>query len=458
MGGWVRGDLACHILGLHGWVALAIVFVVPMLELSAFVGFVFPGEIALLLGGMLAFQHCMSLTGVVIAAVSGAILGDTVGYAVGRRYGQRLPRGTLGRFVKRKHLDRGERYLATRGGKAAFFSRFTPALRVLIPALAGMARMPYRTFAVYNIVGGTVWATGVVLLGYFAGASWRRAEHLASRVSLLMLAFFVLGVGLWLGVWALGRHSQWLHALGDRLASTRPAVWARHRFPTQLTWLAGRLNPHLPTGLALTVTLSVAGLGTWAFVGLTQDVLTREEAASLDPRVQAFAVAHRTGWLSGSLQTITWLGSNVVLIPLLVAISVSWLRTRRNWRIIVQLWIGLLGATLLYAVIKNLIERPRPPVAELIGHTTGWSYPSGHATQAIAAWGMLAILLGRGRALHTRLLLAAAAVITAALVGISRIYLGAHWLTDVLAGYALGVTWLALVLALLKAEARPEGP
>ncbi len=235
---------------------------------------------------------------------------------------------------------------------------------------------------------------------------------------------------------------------GDRLAVTGPVVWARRRFPTQLSWLADRLNPHLPTGLALTITLTVAGLGTWAFVGLTQDVLIHEKAASLDPRVQAFAVAHRTGWLSSILQAITWLGSGVVLIPLLVAISLNWLWARQNRRTIVQLWTGYFGATVLYAVVKLLVEQPRPPAAELIGHTVGWSYPSGHATQAIVAWGMLAFILGYGRRLRTRLLLVATAVIIVALVGISRVYLGAHWLTDVLAGYALGVTWLALLLAL----------
>src|SRR5262249_51493027 len=159
----------------------------------AFVGFVFPGEIAVLLGGVLAFQHRIALAAVLAAAIAGAVIGDTVGYWVGHRYGRRLLSGRLGRLVKQHHRERAERYLAERGGKAVFLGRFTAALRVMIPGLSGMARMPYRTFAVYNVAGGAVWATVMVLVGYLAGASWQRAAHWASRLGLALLALIALG-------------------------------------------------------------------------------------------------------------------------------------------------------------------------------------------------------------------------------------------------------------------------
>src|SRR5438552_12429235 len=112
-----------HILSLHGWVALAVVFLLPALEASAFVGFIFPGEVAVLLGGVLAYQHRVSLGAAIAAAVLGAIVGDSLGYWIGREWGRSLLRGTLGRLpiVRRhldRHLDRAQAYVRRRRGRA----------------------------------------------------------------------------------------------------------------------------------------------------------------------------------------------------------------------------------------------------------------------------------------------------------------------------------------------------
>ena len=180
--------LASHILTLPAWLALLVVFALPALESSAFVGFVFPGEVALILGGVIASQGRVSLASVLAAAIAGAVVGDSVGYAVGRRYGRRMLDSTLGRFVNASHLDRGETYLAERGGKAVFFGRFTAALRVLIPGLAGMSGLRYRTFLCYNVASAVGWGTLSVLLGYLGGSNWRHVEQLASHVGLGALA------------------------------------------------------------------------------------------------------------------------------------------------------------------------------------------------------------------------------------------------------------------------------
>ena len=186
--------IASHILTLPGWLALLVVFALPALESSAFVGFIFPGEVALILGGVIASQGRVSLAAVLAAAIAGAIVGDTVGYAVGRRYGRGILDSTLGRFVKASHLDRAEAYLAERGGKAVFFGRFTAALRVLIPGLAGMSGLRYRTFLAYNAASAVGWGTLSVLLGYLGGSNWRHVEQIASRTGLgaLVLAGAVI--------------------------------------------------------------------------------------------------------------------------------------------------------------------------------------------------------------------------------------------------------------------------
>lgn len=179
-----------HLLATPAWLALLVVFALPALESSAFLGFIFPGEMAVLLGGVVASQGHVPLAAVMAAGVTGAVAGDAIGYLVGRRWGRRILDSTLGRFVNAEHLDRAEGALSRRGGWAVFLGRFTVALRVMIPGLAGMARMPYRRFAIANVTGGALWGAAMVLAGYLAGNSWHTVDHYIS----------VVGIGVTLGV------------------------------------------------------------------------------------------------------------------------------------------------------------------------------------------------------------------------------------------------------------------
>ncbi len=197
-----------HLLSLPAWLGLLVVFALPALESSAFVGFVFPGEIAVLLGGVAAGQGDLPLAAVLAAAIGGAAAGDAVGYLVGQRWGRRILDSTIGRLVEAEHLDRAADLLARRGGPAVFIGRFTVALRVLVPGLAGMARMPYRTFALFNVAGAAVWASAVALAGYLAGNNWHVVEHVISGLGLGLAAVVVAGL---LGVFLLRRRRIGLH-------------------------------------------------------------------------------------------------------------------------------------------------------------------------------------------------------------------------------------------------------
>lgn len=185
-------SVAEHILNLHGVLALLLVFTLVALEASAFIGFLFPGEIACILGGVLAFEGRVSLTAAMAAAVLGAVVGDSLGYAIGRRYGERLLNRVPSRLLTPEHIQRSKAIISRLGGKAVFVGRFTAALRVLVPGMCGMAGMRYRTFALFNIAGGLVWAGGSVLLGYLAGASWRQLDHALSLVGLSVLGVVVV--------------------------------------------------------------------------------------------------------------------------------------------------------------------------------------------------------------------------------------------------------------------------
>src|SRR5438552_2781115 len=185
-----------RILALPAWLVLTLVFAFPALEASAFLGFVFPGEIAVILGGVVASQGRVSLWAVIVAAVSGAIIGDSIGYLIGRRWGAHLRHGTIGRLpIIRKHLDKhlasAQAYVRRRKGSAVFFGRFTAALRVLVPGLAGMSEVHYPSFLAFNVAGGVAWATVFSILGYLAGSSYKQVEKVAGRIGLLLLALIV---------------------------------------------------------------------------------------------------------------------------------------------------------------------------------------------------------------------------------------------------------------------------
>jgi membrane protein DedA with SNARE-associated domain len=184
-------SLAGWLLGLQGIAVYGVVGLLVFAEDALFVGFVLPGETAAVLGGVAAaVGH--AVVGVVLAVVIGAaILGDTVGYEVGRYAGPRL----LARpMVQRRagRLESARRQLAERGGTAVFLGRFVAFFRATMPALAGMSGMRYRKFLTFNAAGGIVWGSAVVMLGYLAGNSYDRVEHTFGRAAALIVAGIVV--------------------------------------------------------------------------------------------------------------------------------------------------------------------------------------------------------------------------------------------------------------------------
>ena len=181
-------SVANAILSMPAWLVLLVAFSMPALESSAFVGFVFPGEAALVVAGVVAGQGRVPVLLVILAGVLGAVLGDAIGYFVGRRWGPALLARLPHRIFPPHRVERAATYLAERGGKAVFVGRFTATLRVLIPGLAGMSGMAYRKFALANVSSALGWGVLSVLLGYWGGRNW---HHLTSTVGHLAL----LGVG-----------------------------------------------------------------------------------------------------------------------------------------------------------------------------------------------------------------------------------------------------------------------
>jgi membrane protein DedA with SNARE-associated domain len=173
-----------------GWIYLAVALLV-FAEDAIFVGFVVPGETAAILGGVSASLGSTNLAAMIAVVVAAAILGDSAGYTIGRRYGVRL----LDIRIVARHrerVDRARDLLARRGGPAVFLGRFVAFLRATMPFLAGAAHMHYRAFLFFNAAGGLVWGLTVVLLGYLAGMSYQRVAATFGEVTAAVVGLIVI--------------------------------------------------------------------------------------------------------------------------------------------------------------------------------------------------------------------------------------------------------------------------
>jgi len=191
----------------------------------------------------------------------------------------------------------------------------------------------------------------------------------------------------------------------------------------------------------------VALISAAAFGLLLWSVLAHSGPTLADPRVATFVADHRLGWLTPVMQRVTWLGSSFFIIPFGIAVGGYLWLGRRTWRPLVMLAVAFLGAAGLYDIVKPAVGRARPASAlQVGGPDVGRAFPSGHATQSISFYGMLAVVLIIRYAPRHRVLIAMGAALITIVVGASRLYLGVHWLTDVLGGYTLGLAWLAVVM------------
>ena len=296
-------------------------------------------------------------------------------------------------------------------------------------------------------MGGVLWGGGFVLLGYLGGASYHRIATIASRVGLLLLVLVVVGLVASRLIRGLREKNSRLQRRLEGLGALPPLAWVRRRFPRQLAWLRARLDPTAPRGFGLTFSLAVAGLAGWLFGGLTQDVIAHDEMFFVDPKVSSWIVAHRVAWLNEPTRVVTWLGSTAVVLPLALALGTWFLLRKKDWRPLVMLSAALGGAIVTYVVAKRIIGRPRPAMSTWIGHFTGSSFPSGHVTQVTACFAMAALILSTGASIRRRFVVWSVAATVVLVVGMSRLYLGGHWLSDVMAGWAVGAMWVSLVAA-----------
>jgi membrane protein DedA with SNARE-associated domain/membrane-associated phospholipid phosphatase len=428
-------EIFLSLAGRHPVAALAFIGLVAFAESLAIVGTLVPAAVVMFGAGALVGHGTLEIGWTLLVATAGAVAGDALSYELGRHGQDRVRQWPL----MQRHagrIEKAQQLIARHGAASILIARFTGAVRAFVPVLAGLGQMPAVKFYATNLASALLWAPAHILPGVVFGASLHLAEQASARLAVIVLCVAVL---VWAAVW-LARLvvraslpvSHLLRFGALRAAGERNAWWAR---------FVRLLDPRRPGSEALLAGMMVLLGSMWLFLGILEDVVSRDPLVIADQSVFTFLQQLRTEPIDRLMVGITELGSVGVMLPVIAAVA-AWLALRGAWRT-AGYWIATTAsAELVVRVLKQTLGRHRP--LALYRGIEQYSFPSGHATIAAVVLAYLAFLVTRGQTMRWRVGVGCTAAVYVALVGFSRLYLGAHWFSDVLGGYSFGLAVVAL--------------
>ena len=406
MSAWLD-NLTTWLSGNPQWLSLAI-FLVALLECLALVGILLPGVVLLFSLALLAGSGVLTLWQTLLLAYAGALYGDMISYALGRRFQHNIDRLPVLRHHPQWIL-RAELYFRHYGVTSLLVGRFIGPLRPMLPMVAGMLNMPLLRFVLVSLVAAAGWALAYLLPGWATGAALRlpMAEGFWSEAAVLLAG---IGVILLLTIQA---------SLAEK---------------PRASLLGG--------GLSLLLLLGIS--------------IGRPHLDALDQGLMALVQEQRQAHLDQWIGTLTRLGDFHIQLAV-AAVLCSLLLLARRWRHLLFAGSTLLVTALGNTTLKHGFARARPDV--LSEPLSSFSFPSGHSSAAFAFFLVLGVLAGRGQSARLRLAWLVVASLPALAIALSRVYLGVHWPSDIIAGALLASAVCGLSLALCqRQEALPALP
>ncbi|SDI89320.1 undecaprenyl-diphosphatase [Arthrobacter subterraneus] len=440
------------IMSLSGPLVYVIIGALAFGEAAAFIGLVLPGETALFIGGVIASQGHINIWIMLTVAILAAITGDSVGYEIGRRFGPGLKNSRVGRFVGAERWVKGEQFLVRRGGSAVLIGRWVGLLRALVPALAGMGRMPYRTFLLYNSIGGTIWATTVVLLGYFAGQSYKTVEQYLGRASLILtfvLAGFLL---IALLVRFAVRNNVWTQRQVDKLRTSGPAAALTSATRTAASGLNTRQGLITVGGVLLTVVLFSAG-----YTLLSRVPATGLALRGINEPVLSWFLDHQDDEFTAIMAVIAVLGHPAAITAIIIATTAVLPRSGLS-NVLVPGAITAGGAVVITAAGHLAVAgTPNPIHSSQLGISL--LSPAGTTLISAAiltttAW----FLIGHEHSWTSKVLTLAGLITTGGLIVLSHLYPAVQQPTDTVFAWAAGSLWAFTIAALWTAARHVPSP
>jgi membrane protein DedA with SNARE-associated domain/membrane-associated phospholipid phosphatase len=449
-----------------------VVGILAFLETGAFVGLIAPGETTVIVGGVVAGQGEISLPVLIAITWACAVAGDLTSYIAGRKLGRAwlLHHGERVKITEER-LATVEDFFRRRGGATILIGRFIGFVRALAPFIAGTSQMPLRTFIPYDVLGAGAWAATFATLGF---VFWHSFDRLTTYVSRGLFAFGTVVVVVLGLAWLVRlrrdpelrrRVRAWLDSHADK-PGWRPFVrlagpaWRVIGRPTaSATDIAtrfglGRLTPG-ELGLELTTLLALLAVGGFTFFFLG-DIASDPGLPQVDEMTADLAERLTVDAVVEVAKVLTYLGSLPVVAALALATAV-WALVRHRWIDAAALAVGFGLDVLLVHVAKAAYDRDRP-MGGLVDADLS-AYPSGHTAYAVTLVACATVLVRAGTGWATRFAAVTVAIVAVAVVGLTRIYLRVHYLTDVLGGAGLGTAIWSLVgaIALIAGYVRHNG-
>ena len=416
-------------IGNHPNGALAIVFLMAMGEALFVIGLFVPSTVVLVGAGTLIGMGKLGFVPIFTATALGAIAGDAISYWIGHTYKEKIRQvWPFNRYTGM--LDRGEAYFARHGGKSVFIGRFIPGIKAVVPGIAGIVGMNPVRFTVINVVSAIAWTASHLLPGIGIGRGIDVASSSNPRLlELFVLVLFVAVIATYATRFAFG----WLMPHAE-LWRTRLAG-ALFRLPVPGAQFVRRLllnEENIAVPFAF-FALSLLGLSGFAMIAV--EYFADPAFVRADESISAYLQSLRTEPFDRLMVGLTMLGDGMVLGPVAAAVLAVFLWHRR-WRMAGALATAFVSAALFVPLIKTFIHRARP--IALYNGADSYSFPSGHATLSATIIGMCALVAARDLPSRVQRTVYVLAAITIGLIAFSRLYLAAHWPSDVGAGLLFG--------------------
>ena len=421
----------------HTLLAYGAAFILSGLEALPIVGALVPGSgaivalAALVPGGTLRFWPLL------ISTTLGAIAGDGISYWIGHHYRERT--ATL--WPLRRYpglIEHGKAFFAGHGGKAVVIARFTPGVRAVVPLVAGMVGMPGLRFYGTNILSAAIWAPAHIAAGVVVGASLTLLGAVAGRLAALVVALVVLIAFV---IWLTPRAVQWLARLVVRMRDP-VLIWARTRNTVFRREILSLLDPNRKELPGLLVLGAVLISSLWVLLAVLQDLIAGDPLVQADQAVLNLMQSLRVEWADSLAAALAELGDGAVTL-LVATVALFWLAWRRAWRAGLYGLAAIGGAIVFTGAIGLALPRLQP-IPTHAGRVL-FPSPGAHVAVAVALYGFLTVLIGREVGLRLRIGIATGVSVLIAALAFARLYLGADWLSTIIASLAFGIAWVALL-------------